>query len=218
MLASNTERLDLYKKDPSVDGNDTFNIETMMNDNWDKIDEKVAMVNNEGKVVNKDGSPTGEVLSVNDKKGNVQLGKNDVGLGNVDNVKQASKTDFDNHVADNTKHITSTERTTWNNKVDKVTGKGLSTEDYTTAEKNKLSGVEAGANNYTHPSTHPPSIIAQNSSNRFVTDAEKSTWNAKETTSGSQSKANAAQQAAIDWAKGIWIRGASKSNYRYRFK
>lgn len=30
-------------------------------------------------------------------------------------------------------------------KVDKVTGKGLSTEDYTTAEKNKLAGIEAGA-------------------------------------------------------------------------
>jgi hypothetical protein len=32
------------------------------------------------------------------------------------------------------------------NKVDKVTGKGLSTEDYTTAEKNKLSGISEGAN------------------------------------------------------------------------
>ena len=31
-------------------------------------------------------------------------------------------------------------------KVDKVTGKGLSTEDYTTAEKTKLEGIEAGAN------------------------------------------------------------------------
>ena len=30
-------------------------------------------------------------------------------------------------------------------KVDKVTGKGLSTNDYTTAEKNKLSAIEAGA-------------------------------------------------------------------------
>lgn len=30
-------------------------------------------------------------------------------------------------------------------KVDKVTGKGLSTNDYTTAEKNKLSGISAGA-------------------------------------------------------------------------
>ncbi len=32
-----------------------------------------------------------------------------------------------------------------NNKVDKVTGKGLSTEDYTTTEKTKLSGIETGA-------------------------------------------------------------------------
>ena len=31
------------------------------------------------------------------------------------------------------------------NKVDKVTGKGLSTEDYTTAEKTKLSGIAEGA-------------------------------------------------------------------------
>ena len=31
------------------------------------------------------------------------------------------------------------------NKVDKVTGKGLSTNDYTTAEKNKLTGITAGA-------------------------------------------------------------------------
>lgn len=36
-------------------------------------------------------------------------------------------------------------------KVDKVTGKGLSTNDYTTAEKTKLSGIEAGANNYSLP-------------------------------------------------------------------
>lgn len=35
--------------------------------------------------------------------------------------------------------------TALNNKVDKVAGKGLSTEDYTTAEKNKLAGIQAGA-------------------------------------------------------------------------
>ena len=32
-----------------------------------------------------------------------------------------------------------------NNKVDKVSGKGLSTNDYTTTEKNKLSGIASGA-------------------------------------------------------------------------
>lgn len=36
-------------------------------------------------------------------------------------------------------------------KVDKVTGKGLSTNDYTTADKNKLSGIAENANNYSLP-------------------------------------------------------------------
>ncbi|MEK3969435.1 hypothetical protein [Paenibacillus sp. FSL H7-0323] len=69
--------------------------------------------------------------------------------------------------------------TTVNNKVDKVTGKQLSTNDYTAAEKTKLAGIATGATNYTHPATHPPSIIAQDASNRFVTDAEKAAWNGK---------------------------------------
>ena len=43
-MASNTERLDLLMKDPIVDGSDTFNIETMMNDNWKKIDEMTALI------------------------------------------------------------------------------------------------------------------------------------------------------------------------------
>ncbi len=38
-------------------------------------------------------------------------------------------------------------------KVDKVEGKGLSTEDYTTSEKDKLATIEANANFYEHP-TH----------------------------------------------------------------
>ena len=42
---------------------------------------------------------------------------------------------------------------TVNNKVDKISGKGLSTNDYTTEEKTKLEGIEENANNYTHPTT-----------------------------------------------------------------
>lgn len=41
-MASYTKNLELLKKDPVEDGADTFNIETMLNENWDKIDEKVA--------------------------------------------------------------------------------------------------------------------------------------------------------------------------------
>ena len=47
------------------------------------------------------------------------------------------------------------------------------------ADKTKLDGVASGATNYTHPASHPPSIITQDASNRFVTDTEKATWNAK---------------------------------------
>ena len=40
-------------------------------------------------------------------------------------------------------------------KVDKVSGKELSSNDYTDAEKEKLAGIATGANKYTHPSYTP---------------------------------------------------------------
>ncbi|MFB4325434.1 phage tail protein [Priestia sp. BR_2] len=46
-MSSNTPNLGLLKKDPMVDGNETFNIETMLNENWDKIDEAVGQVRDE---------------------------------------------------------------------------------------------------------------------------------------------------------------------------
>jgi hypothetical protein len=81
-------------------------------------------------------------------------------------------------------------------KVDKVTGKGLSTEDYTTADKTKLAGIAAGANNYVHPTAHPASIITQDTSHRFVTDTEKSTWNGKASTAVATASANGLMAAA----------------------
>ena len=53
-------------------------------------------------------------------------------------------------------------------KVDVEAGKGLSTNDYTTVEKNKL----AGLSNYTHPSTHPASMITESTTKRFVSDGD----------------------------------------------
>lgn len=46
------------------------------------------------------------------------------------------------------------------------------------ADKTKLDGIEANANNYTHPSTHPATMIIEDSSHRFMTDAEKAIVNA----------------------------------------
>ena len=81
-------------------------------------------------------------------------------------------------------------------KVDKVAGKGLSTEDYTSEEKAKLAGVAAGANNYQHPATHPATMIEQDVSHRFVTDTEKTTWNGKASTAVVTQSANGLMSAA----------------------
>jgi hypothetical protein len=62
------------------------------------------------------------------------------------------------------------------NKVDKVTGKSLLSD----TEITRLGTLS----NYTHPVNHPPSVITQDPNNRFVTDAEKATWNAKQSSLG----------------------------------
>lgn len=72
-MPSQTPNLLLYKKDLQTDGQDTFNIQTMLNDNWDKLDTAVG------------------------------------------------------------------------GKVDKVSGKGLSTNDYSAADKTKLDGATSAA-------------------------------------------------------------------------
>ncbi|WP_159886209.1 C1q-like domain-containing protein [Paenibacillus puerhi] len=66
----------------------------------------------------------------------------------------------------------------------------MSKEDFT-----KLAGIAAGANNYVHPATHPASVIVQDASNRFVTDAEKAGWNAKASTAVATTSANGLMSA-----------------------
>ncbi len=69
-------------------------------------------------------------------------------------------TDLIDHIGDSVKHITSSERTLWNtvsNKVDKVSGKGLSTNDLTSTLKSNYD------NAYTHSqSAHAPSNAQAN--------------------------------------------------------
>lgn len=59
--------------------------------------------------------------------------KADIGLENVDNTSDVNKP------------VSTAQQAALDLKVDKVSGKGLSTNDYTTAEKSKLSGVASGA-------------------------------------------------------------------------
>lgn len=62
---------------------------------------------------------------------------------------------------------------------------------YMTPElKKKLDGIAIGANNYVHPSAHPATMITQDATHRFVSDTEKSTWNAKASTAVVSTTAN----------------------------
>lgn len=60
----------------------------------------------------------------------------------------------------------------------------------TTSDKVKLDGIEEGANKYVHPSNHAATIITEDSTHRFVTDTEKSTWNAKASTAVATTSSN----------------------------
>lgn len=118
----------------------------------------------------------------------------------------------DAHAGDAVKHITAAERTTWNAKASTTVATTSANGLMSSTDKAKIDGVSQGANKvlntanngeisidgtpaqvYTHPTNHPPSIIAQDASNRFTTDAEKAAWNAKETPTGAQAKADAAE-------------------------
>lgn len=73
------------------------------------------------------------------------LDKTVIGLADVDNVSAASLRDRSTHTGAQAIATITNLQTTLDDKVDKVTGKQLSTEDYTTTEKDKLAGIEANA-------------------------------------------------------------------------
>lgn len=75
----------------------------------------------------------------------------------LDGITSALITAWNNaveHINDTVKHITNDERILWNtvsNKVDKIKGKDLSSNDFTNTLKTKLDNIEDGANKYIHP-------------------------------------------------------------------
>lgn len=109
-------------------------------------------------------TPADSVLSVNSKTGVVSLSASDVGATPSSHIGTGGS-----------EHAIAT---------------GATNGFMSSTDKTKLDGVATGANNYTHPATHPPSIIAQDSTNRFTTDVEKSTWNSKADTTVATTSVN----------------------------
>ena len=73
--------------------------------------------------------------------------------------------------------VTDTQIAGWNNKAEKTPATHAADGLMSAADKTKLDGIAAGANNYQHPATHPATMIVEDSGHRFVTDAEKAKWN-----------------------------------------
>ena len=73
--------------------------------------------------------------------------------------------------------VTDTQIAGWNNKAEKTPATHAADGLMSAADKTKLDGIAAGANNYQHPATHAASIIAEDATHRFATDAEKAKWN-----------------------------------------
>jgi len=74
---------------------------------------------------------------------------------------------------------TDAEKTTWNAKASTAVATSGVDGLMAAADKSKLDGVAAGANNYTHPANHAATVITEDATHRFATDAEKTAWNAK---------------------------------------
>lgn len=101
------------------------------------------------------------------------------------------------------------------NKVDKVDGKGLSANDYTTAEKTKLAGIADGANKYSHPTSsgnkHIPSGGSSGQILRWGADGT-AVWGADNNTTYSDMKGATSSAAGTH---GLVPAPAAGNNARY---
>lgn len=100
--------------------------------------------------------------------------KDQVGLSNVDNVKQATKTEFDQHANNGTIHVAAADKTRWNAKADKSaldTHTGDGNIHVTAADKTNWTGKVDKATLDNHV----------NNNDVHVTTADKTDWNSKAT-------------------------------------
>jgi len=169
------------------------------------------------------------VASVAGKVGVVTLVKADIGLANVDNTSDVNKPVSTAQATADTATLNAA--TAASTPIAHIGTGGTSHASATTTvagfmtggDKTKLDGIAIGATAYTHPANHPASIIAQDTSNRFVTDAEKAFWNAKQpagtyaTGTGTASGSNTGDQIipttlpASDVS--AWAKAATKPSY-----
>ena len=75
--------------------------------------------------------------------------------------------------------VTDTEKSNWNGKASTSIASKTTNGLMSSSDKSKLDGIASGANAYVHPGTHPATMITGDSTHRFVTESERSSWNNK---------------------------------------
>ena len=152
-----TNLLNLFKWEPEKDGEEEFDIDKALNENWDKLYNKIDAHTKNTQLVHKNATADlSGFMSKEDKEKldniekeaqsnvieKIQKNGKDISIANkivniVLNKKDVGLNNVDN-TADLDKPISTAAKKALNNKVDKEEGKGLSTNDYTNEDKAKL--------------------------------------------------------------------------------
>ena len=142
---------------------------------------------------------------------NVTITKSDVNLSNVVNTGDSATPVS----GGTTKFTTGGAYTELNKKVDKISGKGLSTNDYTTNEKNKLAGIDTGANK-----TIVDSSLSSSSTNPVQNKVVNSALNNKMNTSNptgtgsfSMNRSYGSTIGNYSFAEGLMTTASGKSSH-----
>lgn len=136
---------------------DTTAIEGSIQEVADDLAQEILDRTQADTTINNNVSSLSNRVKVNEDKLTIING-NESTTGSIANAIKQAKSYADTTIANEVERATGVEETLNGNitqlqtqKVDKVEGKGLSTNDYTTPEKNKLAAIEAEANKYVLP-------------------------------------------------------------------
>ena len=100
-------------------------------------------------------------------------------------------------------------------KVDTVSGKQLSTEDYTTAEKTKLAGIEANANNYSLPTAAAATLGGVKVGANLAIDANGVlSGNYSAATTSAAGLMSAADKTALDAKPNVYVQSTQPSGLK----
>lgn len=134
----------------------------------------------EGRALTDKSDKVGQDLTAHkgDKSNPHGVTKSQVGLGNVANVPQASKVEFDSHVGNTGIHVTTSDKANWNSKAN-----GADLAGHTTNKNNphEVTKSQVGLSNVDNVKQASKSEFDAHAgdNNRHVTAQDKANWNSK---------------------------------------